>query len=166
MNLLAFLAGASHGVVAPKPTLSYAGSGTFTITNYDASYVYTVTGSGSRSGATLTVTVATGDATITARFPTSVTESPSATAYRHAPTQTSVAFTQCSNPCGNCNTGVNPHTWSCGCGSGCNDSGGGAWGDCICRGPGYSYYDNYSGSGYSWSGSDYTNGSGEWYKTA
>lgn len=164
-----FASVAGGGRITPAtPTLSYAGSGTtdngkFTITNYDASYTYTVSG-GTLSGSTLTVTSATGSATISAITPKGLSSSASRTAYRHAADQTSVAFTQCYNPCGNCRTDVNPHTWSCGCGSGCNDAGGGQWGDCICRGPGYSYWNNYGTSGYTWSGSNYTNGSGEWWK--
>lgn len=72
-------------------------------------------------------------------------------------------YDQWYNPCGDCNTSVNPNTWTCGCVGG--DAGGGQWGVCICRRYPGSYI-NYGGSGYSWSGSDYTNGSGEWYKVS
>lgn len=158
------------------PTLTYRGSGTsnlgkFQVTNYDATFQYDATGGTLAYDAGLaawvfTVTASTGSGVLKAKSAKGLTFSASVTAYRHVADQTYVAFTQCYNPCGNCRTDVNPHTWSCGCGSGCNDSGGGAWGDCICRGPGYSYWNNYSGSGYAWSGSDYTNGSGEWWKIA
>jgi hypothetical protein len=163
-------AAAGSGKITPvTPTLSYAGSGTtnngkFTLTSpaYNATYTYTVTG-GTVAGNVVTVTAATGSAAVTAKAPKGLAQSGTVTAYRQAPVYVNVPFTQCYNPCGDCNTGVNPHTWSCGCGSGCNDSGGGAWGDCICRGPGYSYYQNF-GPSYTWSGSDYTNGAGEWWK--
>lgn len=166
----AVTAGSGRSVVAATPTLSYAGSGTtnngkFTITNYDSSYTYTCSG-GTISGNQVTVTATTGSATVTATTPKGLSASAPVTPSRHAWDQTYVAYTQCYNPCGNCRTDVNPHTWGCGCGSGCNDSGGGAWGDCICRGPGYYYANNYGPSGYTWSGSDYNNGSGEWWKIA
>lgn len=170
-----FVAAASGGrATAATPTLSYSGSGTsnngkFRITNYDVSAIYTASGGtvGYDAGLgyyVLTVTASTGSATLTAQTPKGLQASSSVTASRHAADKTTVAFTQCYNPCGNCNTSVNPNTWSCGCGSGCNDAGGGQWGACVCRGPGYEYWNNYAGSGYTWSGSDYTNGSGEWWK--
>ena len=171
MSLALVAASAGGGrITANKPTLTYLGSGTtnlgkFRIANYDASLTYVVTG-GTRSGDEVTVTASTGSATITAQAPKGLVASSPAVAERKAPDQTSVPYTQCYNPCGDCNTSVNPNTWSCGCGSGCNDSGGGAWGVCICRGPGYSYWNNYSGSGYGWSGSDYTNGQGEWWRVS
>lgn len=176
MVLFAGISGAASSGRLPTlaPTLQYSGSGTsnngkFQITNYNSSYTYSVSGGSVSydSGLGLyvfTVSSTTGSGTISARSPKSISDSSSITAWRHVPDQTSVPFIQCYNPCGNCNTSVNPHTWSCGCGSGCNDSGGGAWGDCVCRGPGYSYWNSYSSSGYTWSGSDYTNGQGEWWK--
>lgn len=158
------------------PTLSYAGSyatnnGKFRITNYDDTNVYTVTGGTVQydSGLgfyTFYVTAGTGSGTIKARAAKGVTDTTTVTAYRHVADQTTVAFTQCYNPCGNCNTSVNPNTWSCGCGSGCNDAGGGQWGACVCRGPGYSYWNNYGPSGYTWSGGNYSSdgSNGEWWR--
>jgi hypothetical protein len=164
-------AAAGGGKFTPAaPTLSYAGSGTtnngkFTITNYNATFIYTATG-GTVASDVLTVTATTGSAVLTAKSPKGLTQSASITAYRQAANLVNVPYTQCYNPCGDCNPGGNPATWTCGCGSGCNDSGGGQWGVCICRGPGYSYYENYGPSGYTWSGADYTNGQGEWWKIA
>lgn len=168
---IALLVGAAAGggkFTPAAPTLSYAGSGTtnngkFTITNYDSTYIYTATG-GTVASNVLTVTDATGSAVLTAKSPKGLTQSASITAYRQAAVLITVPYIQCYNPCGDCNY---PYTsWTCGCGSGCNDSGGGQWGNCICRGPGYTYYQNFSSSGYTWSGSDYTNGQGEWWKIA
>jgi len=162
----------------PTPDLTYAGSystnkGIFRLTNYDATNVYTLTGGTIQYDAglaswTFYVTATTGSGTIKATAAKGLVDTATVTAYRHVADQTSVAFTQCYNPCGNCNTGVNPNTWSCGCGSGCNDSGGGAWGACICRGPGYSYWNTYAGSGYTWSGGNYAadGSNGEWWKIA
>lgn len=161
-----------------KPTLTYRGSylsnnGKFQITNFDSALLYTTSG-GTVSFDTglscwiFTVTATTGGATLYATTQKSPIASPTVTAFRHVADQTAVAFTQCYNPCGNCNTSINPNTWSCGCGSGCNDSGGGQWGACICRGPGYSYWNDYSGSGYTWSGAAYASdgSNGEWWKIA
>lgn len=174
MARAALIGGTAGGKFAPPiPTLVYLGSyltnaGKFQITNYSASHVYTVGGSGSLSGDILTVTAGTGSATLIASSPNGFGSSPTRTAFRQAAAQTSVPYTQCYNPCGNCNTSVNPNTWSCGCGSGCNDSGGGQWGVCICRGPGYSYWNDYSGSGFSWSGANYASdgSNGEWWRIA
>lgn len=159
-------AAASGGRFVPvKPTLTYAGSGTsnngkFTIDNYDATYIYTVTGSGSVSGNTLTITNANASVTLTAKSPKGLTTSSGVVAERKAAVLINVPYTQYNNPCGDCRTDVNPNTWTCGCVGA--DAGGGQWGVCICRGPGYSYYENQPG--YNWSGNDYTNGQGEWWK--
>lgn len=152
------------------PVLQYlgvgtTGLGTFRIVDYStAEWTYAVTGPGTLNGDILTVTPTTGSAGVYAT--NAAGSGPTRTAYRQQWTQTSVPYTQCYNPCGDCRTDTNPNTWSCGCGSGCNDSGGGQWGACVCRGPGYTYADNYSGAGYQWSGTDYTNGQGEWWKIA
>jgi len=151
-----------------KPTLTYAGSGLsnmgkFTITNHDATYIYTATG-GTVASNVLTVTASTGSATLTAKAPKGLTNSPSIVAYRQAAVLTTVPFTQYNNPCGDCvQTGPNENdwVWSCGCVGASAD--GGIYGPCICRGPGYSYYENY-GPTYTWGGSDYTNGQGEWWR--
>jgi hypothetical protein len=152
-----------------KPTLTYAGSGLtnmgkFTITNHDATYIYTATG-GTVASNVLTVTATTGSATLTAKAPKGLTDSAGVIAERKAPTQTFIVTTpfQCYGcpspgfgaPC--CAPGP------CGCGtfhaSGFDYSG--FW---ACCEAGYYVYDNYAGSGYTWGGSDYTNGQGEWWK--
>ena len=177
MSKAVLFSGAAGGrVVPPKPTLTYRGSystnkGKFEITNFDSSLTYLVSGGtvqydSGLSCWTVYVTATTGSASLYSTSPKALSAGATVTAYRHVADQTSVPYIQCYNPCGNCNTPVNPNTWSCGCGSGCNDSGGGQWGPCICRGPGYSYWNNYAGSGYSWSGGNYASdgSNGEWYK--
>lgn len=166
MPILAAISGSSGGgrFIPDIPQISYSGiAGTFTINNYNPSLIYTVTGNGYISGNSLIVNVAAGNATINAKTQKGFTSSGSKICYRQnrTYTTTTVPFTQCYNPCGNCRTDVNPHTWSCGCGSGCGDSGGGQWGDCICRGPGYSTTteNSYTGAGYVFSSSG-----NEWYK--
>lgn len=55
-----------------KPTISYASTGTFTITNYDSSLIYTVTalsGSVTRVGNTITLNSTDMEATVTASPP-------------------------------------------------------------------------------------------------
>ena len=160
-------ASAGAGRVAPaKPTLVYAGSGTtnngkFTIENYDASLTYTVTG-GTRSGATITVTDANGTASVTARSGKSVSESPAGSAQRKAATQYRVVTSpsqcyysgSCASQCGGCGTYYAAGAWAPGS----------AAGFYSCCDQGYYVYDNYTGSGYTWGGSDYTNGQGEWWK--
>lgn len=162
-TLVSSAAGAGR-IVAEKPSISYTGnSGQFTINNYDPTFIYTITGNGSRSGNTVSVTVLSGSCVITAKAPKGVSPSTSTTLFRQNRTYTTinVPFTQYYNPCGDCRTDVNPNSWSCGCVGA--DAGGGQWGVCICRGPGYSYQqeDSYSGSGYTFSGSG-----NEWYKVS
>ena len=165
-------AAAGGGKFTPAaPTLSYAGSGTtnngkFTITNYDATYIYTATG-GTVASNVLTVTDTTGSGVLTAKSPKGLSQSASVTAYRQAPTQTFIATGPfachgCSSPgpsapC--CAPGP------CGCGTFHNASEGWAYtGYWACCTPGYYVYDSYVSQGYTWSGTDYTNGQGEWWK--
>lgn len=165
MSVLAAIASsAGSGRINPaKPTLTYIGTGQFRIENYNSTLNYVLSGSGNISGNILNVTVSSGSASIYATSPKGLINSPTVIGYRQNRTWTTVnvPFQQCVNPCGDCNTNVDPHTWTCGCGSPCEDSGGGAWGDCICRGPGYSYQteDSYSSAGYTFSSSG-----NEWYK--
>lgn len=147
--------------------LAYAGSGLtnngkFTISNYDASLVYSVTG-GTVSGNTITVTDPNGSATVTARAPKGLADSSATTLMLHAADQgytITIGF-QCYGNGGGC---VNNH---CGCGTYHTAAEGWAytgWWAC-CEGRSY-YWNSYSGSGYTWSGTDYTNGQGEWWKIA
>lgn len=163
-------ASAAGGRFTPvKPTLLYAGSGTsdngkFTITNYDATYIYTVTGSGSVSGSTLTITNANASVTLTAKAPKGLTNSAGVVAERKAPTQTFIVTTpfqcyyspSCASQCGGCGTFYAQDQW--------NPNDGSPAGYYSCCALGYNVYDNYSGQGYTWGGSDYTNGQGEWWK--
>jgi len=162
-----FAAAAAGGgrFTPPRPNLQYLGSGTsnlgqFRINPFDSSYIYTVSGNGSLSGDILFVTVSNGTATLTARAPKGTTQSASITAERKAPVLVNVPFQQAFDPCGDCRTDVNPNSWTCGCIGW--DTGGGQWGVCICRGPGFSYWENQPG--YNWSGSDFNNGQGEWWR--
>lgn len=167
-----FIAASAAGgrFIPVKPTLSYAGSGTsdngkFTITNYDATYIYTVTGSGSVSGNTLTVTNANTSVTLTARAPKGLTASTGVIAERKAAAQSYVVVTpfQCYGcaspgfqaPC--CAPGP------CGCGTfhATGFAYSGFWACCEERSY---FYINYASQGYTWGGSDYTNGQGEWWK--
>lgn len=154
------------------PTLSYAGSGLsnngiFTISNYNSTYIYTVTGSGYISGDTLIVSSSTASASIVAKSPKGLLNSSSVTAFRQAPTyvgSTSYFCTVSGNgatlTC--CNQWGNQYyTWTCPPGS---NGGGGQWGVNVCGTTCYTtpYWVDYSG--YTWSGANYTNGQGEWYK--
>lgn len=166
-------AAASGGRITPAtPTLAYAGSGTndngkFTITNYDPSFVYTATG-GTVSGNILTVTNPSSSATLTARTPKGLAASSGRTATRLA-ASTSQYYTQtgpfqcyysgsCASQCGGCGTYYSQDQW--------NPNDGSPAGFYACCDQGYwtTYYVNQAGSGYTWSGADYTNGQGEWWK--
>jgi hypothetical protein len=149
-----------------KPTLSYAGSGLtnmgkFTVTNYDSTFTYTATG-GSIAGSTFTVTASTGSGTLTARAPKGLTASTAVTAFRQAPTQSFIATgpvqcyysPSCASQCGGCGTFYPAGGWGPGEPAGFY----------ACCAPGYFAYDNYAGSGFTWGGTDYTNGQGEWWK--
>lgn len=168
-KIIDFAVAAGGGRFTPdRPNLSYLGSGItnlgqFNITNYNSSFIYNITG-GTRSDSIITVTGGTGSATISARSPKGFVDSPVITAFRQAPTQyfvETVPFRcyECgSPPC--CAPGC------CGCGTCYYDSNNfagkpGCFACCAC---GYFAYTNYSGSGYAWSGANYTNGQGEWWK--
>jgi hypothetical protein len=152
-----------------KPILQYVGPGSFQILGYDPNLDYQatlITGSGSANLNTSTGVYALTEPN--ARFSVSAAYAPgaprSALSFmeRKAAVLVVVEFTQFFNPCGDCRTDVDPNSWTCGCVGA--DAGGGQWGVCICRGPGFSFYEDFSGQGYIWSGADYTNGQGEWYK--
>lgn len=126
---------------------------------YDANLTYNASG-GTRSGDTVFVTsTAQTPAVISARSVKGVTDSASIAAYRQARTYTTTYYPY--NQCGgqNCQNTVNPNMWQCG--GACPDSGGGAWGYCVCRGPAFSTQaeNSYSPSGFSFNGT--TN---EWWK--
>jgi hypothetical protein len=153
-----------------KPTLTYAGSGLsnmgkFTITNHDATYIYTATG-GTVASNVLTVTASTGSATLTARAPKGLTNSAGVVAERKAPVQDSYFV-----PTGPFQCLYSPNPIIGGCGPGTFYPAGG-WGPgepagfYCCYTPGYYvfYWVNYGPQGYTWGGSDYTNGQGEWWK--
>lgn len=164
-----------------KPTLSYAGSGTtnngkFTITNYNSSFIYTVTsGNGTVSGNTLTVTVATGNATLVAKSPKGFTNSPGIIAYRQAATQYAYFVETGPFTCYRCDGQGCCAPGCCGCGT-CYSETSDDPNDNIppvvtyyclaCCACGYTAYawTNYGPQGYTWSGSNYNNGSGEWWK--
>lgn len=161
-------AAAGSGRFTPSiPTLTYAGSGTtnngkFTITNYNSSFIYSVSGNGSITSNTLTVNSATTSVNLTVKSPKGVSFSSSITAFRQAATQ---YFVQTGAPyC--CNDGFCAGCFG-GCGTfyaagkWCAECGDGYW---SCGTPGYNAYTNYSANGYTWSGSNYTNGQGEWWK--
>ena len=73
VGIAAVAVGASGGRFAPaKPTITYVSTGTFSISNYDASLMYTITpssGTASRSGATITLNSTDMEATVTAGPP-------------------------------------------------------------------------------------------------
>lgn len=165
--LAASSAAAGGGRFVPvKPTLAYAGSGLtnmgkFTITNYDSTYTYVAT-NGTVTGNTLTLSVKTGSGTLTARSPKGLTASAAVVASLQVPTQTFIATgpvqcyysPSCASQCGGCGTYYAAGAWSPGS----------AAGFYSCCAPGYYAYDNYASSGFTWGGSDYTNGQGEWWK--
>jgi len=144
----------------PQITWSRVNTGQWSITNYDPTLIYTTTGPGGINGSGLvSVTDANGKIKVGCKRSEGAPEEFiwfERRAYTY--TRKCTDFTQCYNPCGNCRTDVNPHSWSCGCGSPCGDSGGGAWGDCICRGPGTcSDEKNPTPSGFS-------DSQGEWWR--
>jgi hypothetical protein len=107
-----------------------------------------------------------GSATLTARAPKGFAASSTITASRLAAAQSSyyvqTAPVQCYNSgscasqCGGCGTFYEPGnpTWN---------GVGGFW-SCCDQGYFQFFYINYAGSGYTWGGSNYTNGSGEWWR--
>ena len=174
--LVSIAAAAGSGRFTPvKPTLSYAGSGTtnmgkFTITDYDSTYIYTAT-DGSVASNVFTVTASTGSGTLTAKSPKGLTNSTGVVAYRQPAVQSSYFVATGPFACYGC---PSPGHGSpccapgpCGCGT-FHASGFAYSGFWACCTPGYTvyYYVNYSSSGYTWGGSDYTNGQGEWWKIA
>lgn len=117
--------------IVPDLAVSHTGYRTFTIVEYDPRIDYRLDGEvADRDGATITfsqqgwVILHIGNADVGQKI-----EVRDYTYHNESRPQF------CYNPCGNCRTDVNPHTWGCGCGSPCGDSGGGQWGDCVCRGP-------------------------------
>lgn len=147
---------------ANKPTLTYLSTGAFTITNYNSSFTYTASNGTVSSAGVLTIPTATGSCTLTARSSKGLAASTLTTISRQAAVQSSyrvqTAPTQCYGPsgCGACGGGTyyNANVWCGGCPAGFY---------CCCD-QGYTvyYYVNY-GPTYTWSSSNYTNGSGEWY---
>jgi hypothetical protein len=135
--------------------------GKFTITNHDATYIYTATG-GTVASNVLTVTATTGSSTLTARAPKGLTASTGVVAERKAPTQTYIQTApfqcyynpSCASQCGGCGTYYAAGAWGPGEPAGFYS----------CCDQGYFVYDNYAGSGFTWGGSNYTNGQGEWWK--
>lgn len=117
-------------------TIAHTGTGVWTITDYNDKLKYSlqnVEGSAALAGAQIAFDTDNGTVNVLVNGrPVKVVTRKQYTYHDHW-----VPYQQCYNPCGNCRTDVNPHTWGCGCGSPCGDSGGGAYGDCICRGPGY-----------------------------
>jgi hypothetical protein len=166
-------------IIADKPTLSYSGSGTsnngkFRITDYSSGYVYTASGGTVSYDSGLgywvfTVTDASGSGTLTARSIKSSATSSAITAYRQAAYTTPVFIATGSFACYGCaavlpNTCCAPGPFGCGTYHATGFDYSGFW---ACGTPGYYNYPyaNLSGSGYTWSGTDYTNGAGEWWKT-
>jgi len=175
MPSLALMGASSSGgkITAPQPTLSYAGSGTsnngrFTITNFNANFLYTPT-NGSISGSTFIVTSASTSGTLVARTAKVPTSSSPVTASRQAAGQYSFYTQTAPVTCYGC--GSPGHgapccaPGPCGCGtfhaSGFSYSG--FWG-CCDQGYWTTYWINYGPSGWTWNGSNYTNGQGEWWK--
>lgn len=175
MPSLALMGASGSGgkITAGIPTLSYAGSGTsnngnFTITNFNVNFSYTPT-SGSIAGNTFTVTSAGTSGTLVAKTAKVPTNSSTVTASRLAAAQgrywTQTAPYACHGcaspghqaPC--CAPGP------CGCGT-FHASGFAYSGFWACCDQGYwtYYWVNYGSSGWTWGGSDYTNGQGEWWK--
>jgi hypothetical protein len=141
------------GVTAPKPTLTYAGNGTFTITNFNSELTYTVTGTGSRASNVLTVTAITANAVIFGTTPKG-TVGTSTTAFRQQATQT---FVQTGNtyvdysPSPNGGTFYNTDQW--------NPNDGSPAGYYAVITPGYYQNDSYTGSGFT-----YSSTFNEWWK--
>jgi hypothetical protein len=122
--------------VVDQPAGSHTGNQQFTITNYDDALVYTVytvTTTGSVSAGKVTL-AGKGVVKLGCKRSVGAPEEFLWLESRTVTTSPSCSPESCYDPCGNCNTSVDPHTWSCGCGSPCGDSGGGQWGDCVCRG--------------------------------
>ena len=161
-----------------KPTLTYAGSGLsnmgkFTIGGvgnpHDATYIYTPSG-GTVASNVLTVTATTGSATLTAKAPKGLTVSTGVIAERKAAAQGEEFVATGTFACYGCSSPGHGAPCCapgpCGCGT-FHTAGGFAYtGFWACCTPGYTnyYWINYGPQGYTWGGSDYTNGQGEWWK--
>jgi hypothetical protein len=87
MSKVPFLGGSGggKGVVPAKPTLLHTATGEFTITNYDASLTYTLS-SGSRTNDKVTLPSADQSATVTAKSPKGLVNSPATYIERKAKT--------------------------------------------------------------------------------
>lgn len=121
----------------PRLTIVHTDSFTFTITDYNPKLTYNVEGFGASLDVdTLRFQSRSDRGKVIVRVGTSkVALEVERRDYTYHDEH--VPYQSCYNPCGNCRTDVTPHSWTCGCGSPCNDDGGGQWGDCICHGPGY-----------------------------
>lgn len=167
MTFLATVTAASAaGRFTPdQPIVTYLTTGQFTISNYNSSFIYTAS-NGTVSSGVLTIPTATGSSTLIAKAPKGLSNSSSATIYRQAASQSS--YFVATGPA-QCLYSSGPIGGFCGPGT---LYAAGVWGPgepagyYCCGTPGYyvNYYINYGTSGYTWSGSDYTNGVGEWYK--
>ncbi len=151
---------------ASVPTLTYAGSGTtnngqFTITNYNSTFTYTISGTGSRSTNTLTVTNTNSSVTLTATSPKGLTASSIVTCSRQAPTTYSYFVATGPSEC-HFSESYNGGTYYAAYAFG-GDPRAGFY---ACYPPGYyaTGYNSFTSTGYTWGGSDYSNGSGEWFK--
>lgn len=109
-----------------KPTLTWASSNTFTITNYNPAYTY-ATVSGTRTGASLAVTQGVTASLTASQGLTSDTATATTQGYSYSPG----GFYDCS---------YTTNEWrSCGCecgggGCGCYGYSSGSWGQCGCPG--------------------------------
>lgn len=120
----------------PKVTIVHSASGAWKITDYSTKLQYSITViDGQATLAGDTITFQSPDGTVSVDIAGSARKIVTRKQYTYHDHY--VPYQSCYNPCGNCRTDVDPHTWGCGCGSPCGDSGGGAYGDCVCHGPGY-----------------------------
>lgn len=162
-----------------KPTLTYAGSGVSNMGKfiiggvgnpYDSTYIYTITsGVGSVSGNILTVSNANASVTLTARAPKGLTSSTGVIAERKAPTQGSYFVETSPTQCYGCGSpGFEAPCCApgpCGCGTFHNPGAFPYSGFWACCNQGYTvYFWNDFRPSYTWGGSDYNNGQGEWWK--
>jgi hypothetical protein len=165
MRKFSYTVAGSGRFVPNKPTLTYLTSGKFTITNYDSSFTYTAS-NGTIASGVITIPTATGSSTLAARSSKGLSNSTPATIFRQVAVQSS--YFTATGPA-QCLYSSGPIGGFCGPGT---YYAAGAWGPgepagfYCCGTPGYTtfYYVDYAPSGYTWSGANYTNGAGEWYK--
>ena len=177
--MIATMAGFQMGVFEPDPPImAYFSTGVFSISNYNPTLIYTATLTTGSGTATLntstgryTLSAADSRFSVVAKYGAGAPESDADFMERKAPIPYTYRVATGPYACHGCSAPLGHAAPCCaggGCGCGTFHTAGafaytGFW---ACCAPGYDetgYY-SFTSTGYTWSGADYTNGSGEWYK--